>query len=116
MSRWTERNQQTLRKHQIRVNAKIGCLEHVCESVRVGAPLIDVLREPAEALAVALSLQHAAHEHLQRPRVQLLERDVALHTNTVTCLCYNEHMQIQSLPLGGAYGAVNAKTLTNPHR
>lgn len=45
-------------------------------------PLIDVLREPAEALAVALSLQHAAHEHLQGPRVQLFEGNVALNTNT----------------------------------
>lgn len=40
--------------------------------------LVDVLREPAEALAVTLSLQHAAHEHLQRSRVKLLQRDIAL--------------------------------------
>lgn len=36
------------------------------------ASLVDVLREPAEALAVALPLQHAAHEHLQWSCVQLL--------------------------------------------
>lgn len=42
------------------------------------AALVDVLGEPAEALAVALPLQHAAHEHLQWSRVQLLQGDVAL--------------------------------------
>lgn len=57
----------------------------LCESSRrceggmsVCGPLIDVLREPAEALAVALSLQHAAHKHLQGSRVQLFEGNVAL--------------------------------------
>lgn len=42
--------------------------------------LVDVLREPAEALAITLSLQHAAHEHLQWSRVQVLQWDVALET------------------------------------
>lgn len=40
--------------------------------------LVDVLGQPAEALAVALSPQHSAHEHLQGPRVQLLHRHVTL--------------------------------------
>lgn len=53
-------------------------------------PLVDVLREPAEALAVALSLQDAAHEHLQRPRVQLFERDVALKRRTNITFINNE--------------------------
>lgn len=42
------------------------------------AALVDVLGEPAEALAVALPLQHTAHEHLQWSRVQLLHGNVAL--------------------------------------
>lgn len=42
------------------------------------ASLVDVLGQPAEALAVALPLQHAAHEHLQRSRVQLLYGNVSL--------------------------------------
>lgn len=40
--------------------------------------LVDVLGEPAEALAVALPLQHTAHEHLQWSCVQLLHRNGAL--------------------------------------
>lgn len=32
---------------------------------------VDVLGQPAEPVAVALPLQHAAHEHLHRPKVQL---------------------------------------------
>lgn len=59
-------------------------------------PLVDVLREPAEALAVALPLQDAAHEHLQRPRVQLLQRDVALRRRTGITVSNNEEKQ-QSL-------------------
>lgn len=39
---------------------------------------VDVLREPAEALAVALPLQHRAHEQLQRPPGQLRPRHLAL--------------------------------------
>lgn len=42
------------------------------------AALVDVLGEPAEALAVALPLQHTAHEHLQWSCVQLLHRNGAL--------------------------------------
>lgn len=42
------------------------------------ASLVDVLGEPAEALAVALPLQHTAHEHLQWSCVQLLQGNVAL--------------------------------------
>lgn len=42
------------------------------------ASLVDVLGKPAEAFAVALPLQHAAHEHLQWSCVQLLQRDIAL--------------------------------------
>lgn len=42
------------------------------------ASLIDVLGQPAEALAVALPLQHTAHEHLQWSRVQLLQGNVPL--------------------------------------
>lgn len=42
--------------------------------------LVDVLGEPAEALPVALPLQHAAHEHLQWSCVQLLHGNVALKT------------------------------------
>lgn len=41
-------------------------------------PLVDVLGQPAEALAVALPLQHAAHVHLQRSCVQLLQGNVSL--------------------------------------
>lgn len=44
------------------------------------ASLVDVLGEPAEALAVALPLQHTAHEHLQWSCVQLLQGNVALRT------------------------------------
>lgn len=42
------------------------------------AALVDVLGEPAEALAVALPLQHTAHEHLQWSRVQLLHGNITL--------------------------------------
>lgn len=42
------------------------------------AALIDVLREPTETLAIALPLQHTAHEHLQWSRVQLLHGNVTL--------------------------------------
>lgn len=42
------------------------------------ASLVDVLGEPAEALTVALPLQHTAHEHLQWSCVQLLQGNVAL--------------------------------------
>lgn len=44
----------------------------------VAAPLLDVVGEPAESFAVALPLQHAAHEHLQWSRVQLLHGNGAL--------------------------------------
>lgn len=40
--------------------------------------LVDVLGEPAEALAVALPLEHAAHEHLQWSCIQVLHWNVAL--------------------------------------
>lgn len=40
--------------------------------------LVDVLGEPAEALPIALPLQHAAHEHLQWSCVQLLHGNVTL--------------------------------------
>lgn len=43
-----------------------------------GGSLLDVVGEPAESFAVALPLQHAAHEHLQRSRVQLLHGNGAL--------------------------------------
>lgn len=43
-----------------------------------GRLLIDVLGHPAEALSIALSFQHTAHEHFQRPGVQLLQRHTAL--------------------------------------
>lgn len=46
--------------------------------------LVDVLGEPAEALPVALPLQHAAHEQLQWSRVQLLHGNVALETRQTT--------------------------------
>ena len=46
--------------------------------------LVDVLGEPAEALSVALPLQHAAHEQLQWSRVQLLHGNVALETRQTT--------------------------------
>lgn len=42
------------------------------------AALVDVLGEPAEALAVALPLQHTAHEHLQWSCVQLLHGNITL--------------------------------------
>lgn len=42
------------------------------------APLLDVVGEPAESFAVALPLQHAAHEHLQWSCVQLLHGNGAL--------------------------------------
>lgn len=42
------------------------------------AALVDVLGEPAEALAVALPLQHTAHENLQWSCVELLHGNVAL--------------------------------------
>lgn len=42
------------------------------------AALVDVLGEPAEALAVALPLQHTAHEHFQWSCVQLLHGNCAL--------------------------------------
>lgn len=48
--------------------------------VAVAAPLLDVVGEPAEAFAVALPLQHAAHEHLQRSCVQLLHGNGALRS------------------------------------
>lgn len=44
----------------------------------VAAPLLDVVGEPAEPFAVALPLQHAAHEHLQWSRVQLVHGKGAL--------------------------------------
>lgn len=44
----------------------------------VAAPLLDVVGEPAESFAVALPLQHAAHEHLQWSRVQLVHGKGAL--------------------------------------
>ena len=75
--------------------------------------LVDVLREPAEALAITLSLQHAAHEHLQRSCVQLLHRDIALETRpsalanisiSPRTLAHADHVQftqlISTLPLG----------------
>ena len=34
---------------------------------------INILGKPAESIPVALSLQHAAHKHLHRPQVQLLQ-------------------------------------------
>lgn len=40
--------------------------------------LIDVLRHPAKAFSIALPFQHTAHEHFQRPGVQLLQRHTAL--------------------------------------
>lgn len=40
--------------------------------------LVDVLGEPAEALAVALPLEHAAHEHLQWSCIEVLHWNVAL--------------------------------------
>lgn len=40
--------------------------------------LIDVLGKPAEALTVALPLEHAAHEHLQWSCIQVLHWNVAL--------------------------------------
>lgn len=47
-------------------------------TVMVAAPLLDVVGEPAKSFAVALPLQHAAHEHLQWSRVQLLHGNGAL--------------------------------------
>lgn len=49
--------------------------------------LVDVLGEPAEALPVALPLQHAAHEQLQWSRVQLLHGNVALETRQTSFKC-----------------------------
>lgn len=46
--------------------------------VAAAAPLLDVVGEPAESFAVALPLQHAAHEHLQWSCVQLLHGNGAL--------------------------------------
>lgn len=43
---------------------------------------VDVLREPAEALAVALPLQHRTHEQLQRPSGQLRTGHFALEIIT----------------------------------
>ena len=40
--------------------------------------LIDVLGHPAKAFSIALPFQHTAHEHFQRPGVQLLQRHTAL--------------------------------------
>lgn len=40
--------------------------------------LVDVLGEPAEALAIALPLQHTAHEHLQWSCIQILQWNVTL--------------------------------------
>lgn len=43
---------------------------------------VDVLGHPAEPLPVALSLQHAAHEHLQGPGIQVLQWCAALQRDT----------------------------------
>lgn len=45
-----------------------------------GGRSVDVLRQPTEALAVALALQHRAHEQLQRPPRQLRARHLALRS------------------------------------
>jgi len=40
----------------------------VAPHIRVNVNSVDVLRQPPETLAVALSFQHTTHEQLQRPR------------------------------------------------
>lgn len=64
--------------------------------------LVDVLGEPAEALAVTLPLQHAAHEHLQWSRVQILQGNVALgeeiqETSLNICLFVFKHTFVQEI-------------------
>lgn len=67
-----------------------------------GGRSVDVLRQPTEALAVALALQHRAHEQLQRPPRQLRARHLALASGLLV-----EVEELAQLVLAGGAGLVD---------
>lgn len=84
------------------------------------AALVDVLGEPAEALTIALPLQHAAHEHLQWSRVQLLHGNVALREKqekvTLDSRCINSSLDPRYKDISGETYSSHVVSLEFPKR
>lgn len=55
---------------------------------------VNVLGEPAETVSIALSLQHATHENLHRPQIQLLQRHFALKNKNIHLNSQSKHFII----------------------
>lgn len=63
-----------------------GVLENMVLVVVANADLIDILRQPTETLAVALSLQHGAHEQFQRTAGQIGACNFALQVKWISIM------------------------------